>query len=126
MRELYIGIDIGSITVKVVVLDERKTLLASRYVHAHGRPRQTLAELLPALDAELDLSAVRAVGLTGSGGGPIARQVGVLHVSELVAQTHAVSEYHPNARTVIYFNMRNGDSRPCSSASNPVHHSYRL
>ena len=68
MQNLTIGIDVGSITVKAVVLDERKTLLASRYVHAHGRPRQTLAGLLPALGEEVDLSAVRAVGLSGSGG----------------------------------------------------------
>ena len=70
MQELYIGIDIGSITVKVVVLDRARTLLASRYIHAHGRPRQTLARILPALRSEVDLSAVRAVGFTGSGGGP--------------------------------------------------------
>ena len=67
MQNLTIGIDVGSITVKVVVLDEHKRLLASRDVHAHGRPRQTLADLLPALGAEIDLSAVRAVGLSGSG-----------------------------------------------------------
>jgi predicted CoA-substrate-specific enzyme activase len=101
MREYYVGIDIGSITVKLVVLDEQKRLLASRYVHARGRPRQTLAEVLPALQAEVDLSAVRAIGFTGSGGGPIARQVDAPHINELVAQTHAVGQYYPQARTVI-------------------------
>jgi len=101
MQGHYIGIDVGSITVKIVVLDQDKRLLVSRYVHARGRPRQTLAELLLDLRRETGLSDVRAVGFTGSGGGPIARSVGAPHVNELVAQTRAVGEYHPQVRTVI-------------------------
>jgi predicted CoA-substrate-specific enzyme activase len=101
MKAHYIGIDIGSITVKVTLLDERKRLLASRYVQSQGRPRETLAQTLLSLQAEMDLSAVVAAGFTGSGGGPIAREVGAQHINELVAQTRAVSEYCPDARTVI-------------------------
>ena len=44
---------------------------------------------------------MRAIAFTGSGGGPIAGQAGAPHINELVAQTRAVSEYHPGARTVI-------------------------
>jgi predicted CoA-substrate-specific enzyme activase len=97
----YLGVDIGSITVKVVLVDEGKRLVASRYVEAKGRPRKVLTEVLLSLQAEVDLGAVAAVGFTGSGGGPISRQAGVPHINELVAQTRAVGEYHPEARTVI-------------------------
>jgi predicted CoA-substrate-specific enzyme activase len=101
MQGHYVGIDVGSITVKMVVLDERKRLLLSRYIPARGRPRQTLAGILFDLQTEIGLSGVRALGFTGSGGGPIARSVGAPHVNELVAQTRAVGEYHPQVRTVI-------------------------
>ena len=101
MNVWTLGIDIGSITVKVVLLDEQKRLIASRYVPAKGRPREALANALLSLQGEVDLAAVQAIGLTGSGGGPIAAQIGAPHVNELVAQTRAVSEYHPDARTVI-------------------------
>jgi activator of 2-hydroxyglutaryl-CoA dehydratase len=95
MKAYYIGIDVGSTTVKVVVLDRTKRLLASRYVPVQGRPRQTLAQVLRSFSTEVDLSAVVAAGFTGSGGGTIAGQAGLPHINELVAQTRAVSEYHP-------------------------------
>ncbi len=95
-----IGIDIGSTTVKVVVLDAHRQLIAGRYVPSSGRPRQTLTQTLLSLQSEMDLSTARAA-LTGSGGGPIARQIGLPHINELIAQTRAVGEYHPDARTVI-------------------------
>ncbi len=101
MNETYMGIDVGSTTVKVVVMDQAKRLVASRYVQAQGRPRETLARVLRSLSSDGDLTGVAATGLTGSGGGVIAQQAGLPHINELVAQTRAVSEYHPDARTVI-------------------------
>lgn len=97
----YLGIDVGSTTVKVAMLDEHKQLVNYRYMHARGRPRQTLADMLLGLQRDAELSGVMAVRFTGSGGGPIADQLGALHVNELVAQTRAVDEYYPHVRTVI-------------------------
>ncbi len=98
---LHLGIDVGSTTVKVVVLDDDCRLVEHRYVRANGQPRQTLLKVLDEIFAGCDLDRVRSVGLTGSGGGPIAELVGAGHVNELVAQTRAVGEFHPNVRTVI-------------------------
>ena len=39
---VFLGVDVGSTTVKVVVLDEERTLLAWRYVRSNGRPRVVL------------------------------------------------------------------------------------
>ena len=69
MEKYYLGIDVGSTTVKVVALGENNRFVASRYVKANGRPRKTLAETLAELHTELDLSSVVTVGFTGSGGG---------------------------------------------------------
>ena len=101
MDKLILGIDVGSTTVKMVALAENGRLIASRYIKANGQPRHALAETIRDLEKELDFSRVITVGFTGSGGGPIARQIGARHVNELVAQTHAIGAYHPNARTVI-------------------------
>ncbi|MBN2005840.1 MAG: ATPase [Anaerolineae bacterium] len=100
-QSLALGIDVGSTTVKLAVLDATtRELLDWRYVRANGRPRQTLLKIL----AENDLLAsanVACVGFTGSGGGPIGAMVNAGHINELVAQTRAVSEFYPEARTVI-------------------------
>jgi predicted CoA-substrate-specific enzyme activase len=99
--ELYLGIDVGSTTVKVVVLDDRRTLLAHTYLRSNGRPRQTVLEGVHGLLPRDDLDRIRGVGLTGSGGDPVGRIIGGHHVNELIAQTRAVAEFHPEARTVI-------------------------
>jgi predicted CoA-substrate-specific enzyme activase len=101
MQALHLGIDIGSTTVKVVVVDNERTLIASRYLRSNGQPRQTLMHAINELSREVDFSQVTGVGLTGSGGGPIAQLLGCRHINELVAQTQAVGVLYPFARTVI-------------------------
>lgn len=101
MQGIYLGIDIGSTTVKVVALDTSRTLLAHYYLRSKGQPRQTVLRAVEHLAQTIDLSHILGVGLTGSGGEPVARLIGGNHVNELVAQTRAVGEFHPEARTVI-------------------------
>ena len=97
----YLGIDVGSTTTKLVVLDESKSLLESHYLRSHGRPRQTLLGAVEGLEDRHPGLEIAGVGLTGSGGGPIADIIGGIHVNELVTQSRAVGEYYPRARTVI-------------------------
>ncbi len=101
MTDIYLGIDVGSTTVKIVVLDQAHTLLAHRYLRSNGQPRQTLLHGMDDLSHHFDLSRVIGVGLTGSGGEAVARLIGGHHVNELIAQTRAVGEFYPQARTVI-------------------------
>ncbi len=101
MAEVFLGVDVGSTTVKVVVLDSARSLLAWRYVRSRGRPRSVLLETIRELGQQVDLGLIGGVGLSGSGGGPIADLLGGVHVNELVAQTRAVGEFHPEARTII-------------------------
>jgi predicted CoA-substrate-specific enzyme activase len=100
-RRLNLGIDVGSTTVKVVALAPDGRLLGDTYVRSCGRPRPTLLAAVRDVVARAGGGTVATVGITGSGGGPIARLVGGRHVNELIAQTRAVAEYHPEARTVI-------------------------
>lgn len=122
MTDIYLGIDVGSTTVKVVAADPDGGLLAWRYVRANGRPRRRVVEAASWIQEELgplgsgpDLEPVvpdgppgkwpvrrvLGVGLTGSGGEAVARLMGGLHTNELVAQCRAIGRYHPEARTVI-------------------------
>jgi len=101
MQQIYLGIDVGSTTIKLVLLDEEHRVLAHRYLRARGQPRQVLLDGAAELATVHDLSALAGVGLSGSGGEAIAALIGGHHVNELVAQTRAVQEYHPDARTAI-------------------------
>ncbi len=101
MNKTYLGIDVGSTTVKIVVLDKNRTMLAWRYLRSRGQPRQTLLDGITEISQKFDLTNIIGVGLSGSGGGPIAELIGGYHVNELIAQTRAVGEFYPQARTVI-------------------------
>jgi predicted CoA-substrate-specific enzyme activase len=98
--DIFLGIDVGSTTVKMVVLDRDRNLLAHTYVRANGRPRQTVLEASKILAPFAD-RPIAAVGLTGSGGGPVAALIGGHHVNELIAQTRSVGETYPHTRTII-------------------------
>ena len=70
-------------------------------MRAHGQPRQTLLRVSRTIPERFQDAQIRGIGLTGSGGAPIADVIGGLHVNELVAQSRSVGEFHPEARTVI-------------------------
>ncbi len=94
------GIDIGSTTVKVVVLDNAGTLLFSDYERHFANIKETLASLITkALDVlgDLSLSAV----ITGSGGLTLAKHLGLPFVQEVVAVSAALSEYAPQTDVAI-------------------------
>ncbi len=101
MIEIGLGIDVGSTTVKLVVVSGEGELLANRYVRSNGQPRETLLATSRLLDEQFPGARVVAVGLTGSGGAAVADLVGGIHANELVTQTRAVGIFHPEARTVI-------------------------
>jgi len=101
MIEIGLGIDVGSTTVKLVVVSREGEILAHRYVRSNGQPRETLLGTSRLLDEQFPGARVVAAGLTGSGGGAVADLVGGIHANELVTQTRAVGLFHPEARTVI-------------------------
>ncbi len=95
-----LGIDIGSTTVKVAVLDENNQILFSDYERHFANIRETLASLVTkALEklGDLKLSPV----ITGSGGLTLAKHLEVPFVQEVVAVSTALSEYAPKTDVAI-------------------------
>lgn len=101
MDGIYLGIDVGSTTIKLVVVDEDGTLLDDHYLRSHGQPRHTLLEASQTIPVRFPRAEVRGVGLTGSGGAEIARVIGGIHLNELVAQSRSVGAFYRDVRTVI-------------------------
>ncbi len=99
--DVFLGIDVGSTTVKVVVMASSGQLLAHRYVRSSGQPRTALLETSREILGALPAVRVLGVGFSGSGGRPMAEIIGGFHTNELVTQTRAVGEFHREARTVI-------------------------
>ncbi|HIT57605.1 MAG TPA: 2-hydroxyglutaryl-CoA dehydratase, partial [Candidatus Galloscillospira stercoripullorum] len=97
---LRIGIDIGSTTVKVVVLSEDNKLLFRSYERHYSKARERACETLHGIQDMLKGQQVRMV-ITGSAGLGVAKAAGIDFVQEVYATAAAVREYYPQTDAVI-------------------------
>ncbi len=97
---LRIGIDIGSTTVKVVVLNEKNELLFRSYERHYSKARERAAETLRSIQDKLAGQQVKLV-VTGSAGLGMAKAAGLDFVQEVYATAAAVNEYIPDTDAVI-------------------------
>ena len=99
-NQLKLGIDIGSTTVKVVVLDEQNTILFSDYERHYANIQETLASLLIKAKEITGPVTVHPV-ITGSGGLTLANHLNVPFNQEVVAVSTALSYYAPQTDVAI-------------------------
>lgn len=97
---LRVGIDIGSTTVKVVVLDEQNKLLFRSYERHFSKTRERALETLNSISDMLSGQCVK-VTITGSAGLGVANAAGIDFVQEVYATAAAVNTYIPDTDAVI-------------------------
>ncbi len=95
----YMGIDIGSVSLNIAIIDEQVRLLASVYERTKGQPVPVLLEAFGRLAG--DFPTVDGVVATGSGRDLVADILSVDRENEIITQARAVAYYHPEVRTVI-------------------------
>jgi len=95
-----LGIDIGSTTIKLAVLDAANTLVFGRYARHYSNIQETLHSLFEEAKAELGEVRFQAM-ITGSGGLTIAKWIGVPFIQEVVAVSRAVEETAPSTDVAI-------------------------
>lgn len=103
-QKVVIGIDVGSTTVKMTVVDpESKEILWSKYQRHETRQPEMTRDMLVEIHAafpHLKNEDIR-VFITGSGGSPIAPQLGAKFVQEVNSVTMAVERLHPDVQSVV-------------------------
>lgn len=95
-----IGIDIGSTTVKVVILDEKDQIVYKAYERHLSKVREKADELLKSVAETFGESNIR-VAITGSAGLGVAKSCGIDFVQEVFATAGAVDKYLPGTDAVI-------------------------
>ena len=101
--KFLVGLDVGSTTVKAVVVDlaTDKILWQDYQRHETKQPEKTL-EFLKRMEKEVAIDRHNTrMFLTGSGGGGIADQIGAKFVQEVTAVSLAVEKLHPEVYSVI-------------------------
>ena len=95
-----LGIDIGSTTVKIAILDPSGLVVFSDYTRHFADIQGTLATLLEKAKEELGELILHPV-ITGSGGLTIAKHLDVLFVQEVVAVAASLGDYAPQTDVAI-------------------------
>ena len=100
-EQLYtLGIDIGSTTVKIAILDESHKIMFSDYERHYANIRETLHMLLDKSFMELGDIKLSPM-ITGSGGLTLATNLGVPFVQEVIAVSTALTDYAPQTDVAI-------------------------
>ncbi|MHC6179857.1 acyl-CoA dehydratase activase [Clostridium sp. JNZ X4-2] len=98
----YMGVDVGSVSTDIVVVDEKINVLDSLYLRTKGRPINAIQEGFKFLKNKYEDKDISAVGTTGSGRQIAASIIGADVVKNEIT-SHAVASLHldPNVRTII-------------------------
>ena len=97
---LNVGIDVGSTTIKLVVLDHEKNILYKNYARHFSEIGNALQENLTQLKSLVGEKKF-TFALTGSAGMGIAQRIGLPFVQEVIACAAAVKNLIPQTDTVV-------------------------
>ena len=97
---LHIGLDVGSTTVKIVLLDERGEIVYSRYTRHYAEIRGTIAGLVGEAFAYAGDCPVTVI-VTGSAGMAVAQWLGLGFEQEVIACNRAIERLLPRTDVVI-------------------------
>ena len=101
VAELKLGLDIGSTTIKCVVLDDENKLIYSTYERHYSQITEKIAELLSRVRREIDGAEQAFVALSGSAGMGVAQDCGIDFVQEVYATRVAANTFIPGTDVVI-------------------------
>src|SRR5664279_1745095 len=99
--KFYLGLDIGSVSLNTVIIDENNNILEEYYDYVHGRPFNVLKDRLSSVLEKHSADTLIGISVTGTGGKLATELIGGVFVNEIIAQATSTGVLYPEARTVI-------------------------
>ncbi|MDO5568993.1 MAG: acyl-CoA dehydratase activase [bacterium] len=104
MNNLYLGVDIGSISTKGVLIDKDNNIVASHYLYTEGNPISAVKRLIAVLKEKVDLRKNRVVGVGTTGSAR--KLIGIILNADVVKNeitAHAVGtlSIYPDVKTIL-------------------------
>lgn len=104
MRQAYLGVDVGSISTKGVIIDDNNEILASEYIWTEGAPIEAVRKLIGLLEEQFDKGSYQivATGTTGSARKLVGTILGATMVkNEITAHAVGTTTFYPEVRTIL-------------------------
>jgi len=99
-QALRMGLDVGSTTVKLVIMDDNSRIIYKNYGRHHADTRKHACELLMQAYEEIGNVPLTA-RVSGSAGMALALWMGIEHIQEVIACNHTVERFIPQTDVVI-------------------------
>lgn len=102
-EKYYLGIDVGSVSTNVVLIDQKREIIAEIYLRTHGDPLSSVKKGLKAIASKVPKhQTISGVGVTGSARYLIAAMIGADIVkNEITAHAVATTHFYPDAKTIF-------------------------
>ncbi|MGN0205314.1 MAG: acyl-CoA dehydratase activase, partial [Coprococcus sp.] len=101
VQHLFVGIDVGSTTTKIVAINpDNKQILLSNYKRHNAAQVHSVHNALSMLNEHFPNAMIR-IALTGSGAKRLAESLGVCYIQEVVANSIALEEHYDDVGTAI-------------------------
>lgn len=104
MKKAYLGVDIGSISTKGVIIDQNNKIITSEYLYTEGNPIEAVKRLLSILDKKINKKEYKvvSVGTTGSARKLIGTMLGASVIkNEITAHAIGTTSIMPEVRTIF-------------------------
>jgi len=104
MKKAYLGIDIGSISTKGVIIDKDNNIIASTYLYTEGNPINASKRVIKELKRNVNLNEYKVVGVgtTGSARRLIGTMFGANTIkNEITAHAIGTMSIYPNVKTIF-------------------------
>ncbi|OHD81010.1 MAG: 2-hydroxyglutaryl-CoA dehydratase [Spirochaetes bacterium RIFOXYB1_FULL_32_8] len=102
-KKVYLGVDVGSISINLLVIDSNDTVLFDSYIRGQGNPIAAVQKGLKELEQNIpDDVEISGVCVTGSGRSLIGAVVGAdIIKNEIMAHARAAIHLHPDVQTIL-------------------------
>ena len=100
MNTYLVGLDIGSTTVKIAVIDNKGNIIHKEYERHYSDIKNTVTELIKNSAASLNNSIIK-INVTGSGAIDVSKYLNIPFVQEVAAGTKAIEKYIPETEVAI-------------------------
>jgi predicted CoA-substrate-specific enzyme activase len=101
VSNVFLGFDIGSVSLNTVLVDSKNNVLEEYYDYVHGKPFNVLKDRLTSVLKKYPPETIEGIAVTGTGGKLATELIGGVFVNEIIAQATSTGILYPEARTVI-------------------------
>jgi len=102
MNKLFLGVDVGSVSTNVVLLDENNNIVEKNYVRTKGNPIKVITELMNEIGEKYSDNDIKGVGTTGSGRNLANIILGADIVkNEITSHAIAAINFIPDVKTIL-------------------------